>query len=216
MSMRIDRLTDRGNHRWEIQLQNGESFLVEEDVVVKERLVPGKEIPSHLIERLPQLNRLSEAYGKALVYLSFRSRTKEEIRRYLASKGYETEAGEVIDRLEREGAVDDFSFARMWIRERFALNPRGIYALQKELQEKGIDTGLVEKALLEVDDRLQEEAAYKQGLKKMEVLRGRNFAMIREKVSLYLMRKGYPFSLIERVIPRLEEAFKRRETNSLP
>lgn len=209
MTERIERLKERGDTLWEIHLQSGRVLLAEEEVVIQHRLLPGKEMEEDLIGALTDLNRIASGYGRALSYLSYRPRSKKEMRTYLISKGYEKEAEEIIARLEREGAMNDAEFARLWVRERIALKPRGAFLLRKELQEKGIPEELITEALTLLDEEQEMELAFRQGLKKMKTLREKDWDSASIKIANYLMRKGYAYSLIEKILLRLEEEWER-------
>jgi regulatory protein len=58
----------------------------------------------------------------------------------------------VIERLVRLGYLDDAAFARWWVESRDRARPRGVMALRRELQLKGVARDVV-------DDVLEERAS---------------------------------------------------------
>lgn len=79
--------------------------------------------------------------------MSYRPRTKSELTRYLAKKGWTDVADDVMRRLERAGLVDDDAFAAAWIRERATAKGYGRRRLASELTRLGIDRLTIEDAL---------------------------------------------------------------------
>lgn len=92
------------------------------------------------------------AWDAALRLLGMRARSREEMRKRLAGKGFdEAQVTSVLARLDAAGLIDDADFAGEWVRSRHANAGRGRIALRHELAAKGIDKAIVEDALADVD-----------------------------------------------------------------
>ncbi|MBN9103953.1 MAG: regulatory protein RecX [Propionibacteriaceae bacterium] len=96
-------------------------------------------------------NPVAIAREIALRQLTVRARSRAELARALKRKGTPDEvSGEVLDRLEEVGLVDDAAFAREWLaagdRRR-----RSRSALLAELAEKGVAREVVDEAVAELD-----------------------------------------------------------------
>ena len=75
----------------------------------------------------------------AAAFLAVRSRSVEETRRRLRHLGYPVGLCDtVIERLVETGYLDDEAFARAWVESRDRARPRGVTALRRELQHKGV------------------------------------------------------------------------------
>ena len=87
----------------------------------------------------------------ALRQLTVRARSRAELARALARKQVPAEvAGEVLDRLQDVGLVDDGSFARDWLAagDRRQKSRRALLA---ELSEKGVDREVLDAAAADLD-----------------------------------------------------------------
>jgi regulatory protein len=74
------------------------------------------------------------------------------MRARLVALGYRPALVETtVARLEALGYLDDERFAAAWIASRDRSHPRGSSALRRELQRKGIDPAIIERALGERD-----------------------------------------------------------------
>ncbi|HSH81047.1 MAG TPA: RecX family transcriptional regulator, partial [Herpetosiphonaceae bacterium] len=100
----------------------------------REGLRKGQVLSEEDWARLERAEADSKAWNAALRLLEVRPRTEHEIRDRLRRKQY---APEQIDaavvRLRELELLDDTQFARMWVANRSAVNPRGALGLKREL-----------------------------------------------------------------------------------
>jgi regulatory protein len=93
-------------------------------------------------------------------YLELRSRSVGEMRRYLSGAGYRDGLVEgAITRLLDMGMLNDDTFARAWVESRFRSRPRSTRVLRQELARKGIDRGVIDVTLGELEDAQREPSA---------------------------------------------------------
>src|SRR6266571_3797619 len=133
-------------------------------IVLQMGLQVGQDLTEEQLEQLRNEETLQQAVDRALNYLSFRPRSRAEVRRYLRRK--ET-APEIIEaalaRLDRLDFVNDRAFASFWLETREQFSPRGARALKNELRMKGVEREVIEEL---VDDDQDEERALLAGRKK--------------------------------------------------
>ena len=140
--------------------------------------------------------------------LAHRPRSEAEVRRYLRRKDTPPDVvTEVIERLGREGYLDDVAFARFWVENRECFNPRGPRALRQELRQKGLAEPLIEEALAGLDS---EASAYRAAHRRLRRWRGLEYADFRRVVGGYLARRGFDYDVIRDVVERL---WMERETS---
>jgi regulatory protein len=143
---------------------------------------------------------------QALLFLSYRARSENEIRKNLSKHEIpDAVIEETIERLRREGFADDKKFASAWVENRSTFRPRGRRALALELRQKGIDDHTIESALEGIDD---EALAYEAGQKKARKLalslsKGQDWTEFRKKMSEFLARRGFSYSVIAPIVKRL-------------
>ena len=147
---------------------------------------------------------LSGAYYKAkqtaLRLLSYRARSRAEVRRRL-EKGYPPAVIEqLLAQLEAQGYLDDVAFARDWRRSREERRPRSQRALQRELLSAGVEPETVHDALADYDDAGN---AYRAALRLARRLNNSDYPEFRTKVWRLLQRRGFEASTIRDVVDRL-------------
>ena len=89
----------------------------------------------------------------ALNLLSYRARTRAELRKRLRQKGFRpVRINLCLDRLEERGLIDDASVAAAFVRDRLRHRPKGRSALTAELRTKGIAAELAHRTIDRVFD----------------------------------------------------------------
>ena len=161
------------------------------------------------IAALAEEETARKAYDRALRFLAYRARSREEVRRYLAKKGTpEPLVVSVIEQLERRGYVDDVAFADYWLAERQRSKPMAPRALRYELRGKGVDDDIISDLLSQFDE---DDAAYRAAQAKSPRFRGRTRDAFRDKVSGMLRRRGFGSETINDVVLRLQKELEESE-----
>ena len=163
----------------------------------------------------------------ALRRLAAAPRSVWEIEQALTDRGISVEvSGAVIERFLEVGLLDDEAFARAWVASRSGSRGLARARLRRELQAKGVDDGVIERAIAQVDDEAEFTRAMALAAQRMRVLQGSRFgvhdegdesveardrAMLRRaglhrRLSAYLMRRGYPAATAMQVSRAVVEA----------
>lgn len=133
--------------------------------------------------------------------LAVRPRTRAELATALRRSGIPDEiAGEVLDRYDEVGIVDDGAFARAWVTSRHHGRGLARRTLAGELQRKGVDDEAVGEALDEVTPETEEETARALVTHRMRIERTAAPAVVFRRLVGMLARKGYPAVLAIRVV----------------
>lgn len=141
----------------------------------------------------------------ALKLLSFRPRSVKEIEdkllRYSIKKGFGQKNSElVIENFKSIGLLDDYDFAKWWVRERRDFRPKGTYLLKFELKSKGIDDEIIDRVLSEEDKGKDLESALKVADKKEGFWKHLPINQAKIKLSNLLLRRGFSWDIIYKVI----------------
>ena len=146
---------------------------------------------------------------RALRLLDQRSRSRHELRERLldprrVKEGEEGPAPElvddVLDSLQRSGLIDDATFAREWVRQRFERRGKSSTMLRRELQEKGVSAADREAALDQIDESDECDIARRLAAKKARSVktvpadRAARDKELRRIVGV-LARRGFPQSM---------------------
>ncbi len=175
-------------------------------VLVVERLglQPGQELTPALLEQLQREAALQEALDRALNYLSFRPRSRQEVERYLRRKETAPDIIEgVLERLTQLKLVDDSTFAAFWVESRERFSPRGSRALQSELRARGVAPEIAAEAASATDD---DERAIRAARKKaLALTRGAaiDYATFRDRLGPFLLRRGFSYETARRAVQAL-------------
>lgn len=192
------------------------SFSVDEDVLIKFQLKKGLELDEFSILEIHYQDDIRRAYNLAVSYLAGRMRSEQEIRIYLAKK--ETDQPviqEVIHKLMDQKYIDDLEFANAYVRTQINTTDKGPDLIRGELKQKGIKTSLADIALSEYSEENQQERAVKLAEKVMERNSRDSYKMIKQKIENLLIRKGYPYSVINRAVNELDDNSKSEELEAI-
>ena len=177
---------------------------VNASVVFQMGLEPEQELEPVQLEELQSEAGLQQAVDRAYNYLSYRPRSREEVRRYLRRKETPPETIEAaLARLDRLDLINDHTFTSFWVESREQFSPRGARALKNELRMKGVEREVVEEM---IDDEKDEERALRAGRKKaLSLIRipGMDFATFRARLGSFLQRRGFGYEVSTRTIRAL-------------
>ncbi|MBI3158945.1 MAG: RecX family transcriptional regulator [Chloroflexi bacterium] len=172
--------------------------------IVAAWLSVGQELSDEKIRELRAKDEVEVALLRGLNFLSHRPRTEQEVRQTLSKKEVpESVQAEVIDRLRRNGLLDDARFAGLWVENRSEFRPRGGRALRLELRQKGVPEPAIEQALHGLDEQA---LALQAGLKQARRYRGLAFEDFRKRLYGFLARRGFDYDTIRTVAPQVWEA----------
>ncbi|MFB7281209.1 recombination regulator RecX [Streptomyces hydrogenans] len=115
-------------------------------------------------------------------------------------------AEEVLARFEDVGLIDDAAFADAWVESRHHGRGLARRALARELRTKGVDPGLVQEAVNQLDSEQEEVTARELVERKLRATRGLERDRRLRRLAGMLARKGYPEGMALRVVRQaLEE-----------
>lgn len=209
--MRITALEPQSNNPERINLYVDGRFLlgVSAAIVLQMGLRLQQELSPDQLEQLQSEEAEQRAVDRALNYLSYRPRSREEVRRYLRRKETPPEVIEAaLARLDRLDFVNDRTFSGFWIESREQFSPRGARALKNELRMKGVERDIVDEL---VNDEQDEERALRAGRKKALALvnaPGIDYATFRNRLGSFLQRRGFGYQVTARTVRALWQELK--------
>jgi regulatory protein len=177
----------------------------------------GQELSEEKIEQLQVEDARERAFQQALLFLSYRARSESEIRKNLRKHEIpEPVIEQTIERLRRNGLANDKEFASAWVENRTTFRPRSRRLMAMELRQKGIDDEAIQSAVENVDD---EASAYEAAQKRAARLKGLEWNDFRRKLSDFLARRGFSYSVVAPVVTRIwneahmdEQHFEEEDT----
>jgi regulatory protein len=216
--MRITALEPQMNNPDRINLFVDGRFLmgVNAVVVLQMGLRFEQDLTPEQLELLQSEEIEQQAVDRALNFLSYRPRSREEVRRYLRRKETPPEIIEAaLARLDRLDFVNDRTFAGFWIESREHFSPRGARALKNELRMKGVEREVVDEL---VNDEQDEERALRAGRKKAMSLINTpdiDYATFRNRLGSFLQRRGFGYQIVTKTVRELWEELKEEPAEDL-
>ena|SRR2546429_2722774 len=212
--MRITALQPQTNNQDRINVFVDGQFLlgISALIALQMELQVGQELSTDQLEQLRQEEAVQQATNRALNYLSFRPRSREEVRRYLRKKETPPELIDtVIQRLDELNLVNDQSFSEFWLESRERSNPKGAQALKNELRLKGVKRELVDEL---VSDEQDEERALRAGRKKAAMFARQpemDFKTFRARLGSFLQRRGFSYEVSTHAVRALWKEVQDQE-----
>ena len=189
----------RNKERVNIYLDDEYAFSI--TLIEAAKLKKGQVLTAQEIEVLKNEDTINKAVERGVRFLSYRPRSIQEVRRNLAK--HETAESVIelaLERLINLGYLDDRAFAKYWLENRDMFKPRGPMALRYELRQKGIDNGIVDELLSDLDVFT---SAYRAAQTRLNRLRGLDQQTFKHKINTFLQRRGFTYGTIRDVIEQL-------------
>jgi len=161
----------------------------------------GQELSEEKIEQLQAEDAREHAFQQAMLFLSYRVRSESEIRQNLRKHEIpEAVIEQTLERLRQNGLANDSQFASAWVENRNVFRPRSRRMMAMELRQKGLDDEAIQSAVENVDD---EASAYEAARKKAARWKNLEWNDFRRKLSEFLARRGFSYSVISPVVTRI-------------
>ena len=197
--MEIVKYEKKGNSNYLIYLSDGRKIKINEEVILKYKLLYKKEIDEFLLSEIIQDNNNYDIYNKCVKYISVRIRSKYEIIEFMKRKGVSVELiNEVVDKLIKNKLIDDDIYTKAYIHDKLQFSTMGPNRIKGELEKQGIDNNIISKYIYDIDDKLIDDKINKQINKIIKSTK--NKSNIKNKIYMNLNNLGYSYDMIMRNI----------------
>lgn len=140
----------------------------------------------------------------ALNALVARAKSKGELLAHLKKRGVEDDVAQAtIFRLTEIGLINDAEFAKAWTQSRHTSKKLSKRIIGSELRTRGVDQQSIDEALDEIDDESEYRTAFSLAMRKYSTMSRLEPEVQIRRIQSLLQRKGFPFSIITRVIREL-------------
>lgn len=188
-------------HRYLIFIDGEFALGVAEEVIMNLGLRPHQPVSEAKLEEITFEEQVQEARKAALRLLEYRPRSREELGRRLRQKNFPASATQrVLDRLEELGLVDDENFAQQLVRSLTRRRNLGKRAILDKLRRAGVSRDVAEATIArELGDYDEVSRAQQATEKYLSRLAGLPPEKQRRRLQAYLLRRGFPYSVIDQV-----------------
>lgn len=199
--------------RYRIYINDQEDLSVHEDVLVKFGLHKGMVIQPEELTSLMQADEYAKIRQVVFRYLSYRPRSIQEVRNYLARKDWDPSLCEqVIEDCIKSGYLDDHAFAKSWVEERKSQKGFGKLRIRQELRKKGISHAIIEEVLIHIEEEEERQQAIDLAERRYLRIQGEPWPKIERRIGQYLMRQGYPADMVYSILRHLRNRKQNEES----
>jgi len=146
-----------------------------------------------------------EALIKAAAYCAYQERNHQEVRSKLFSYGLDPEeVDELIIRLSAEKLLDEERYAKAYVRGKYTLKRWGRRKILQGLKASRISDYCVKQGLKEINPEVYAENLQYLLEKKARTEKERNPMLRKQKLTYYLMSKGYENDLVQDALKSLD------------
>jgi regulatory protein len=180
--------------RYSIFVDGKYAFSLSDVALLEQQVRIGQEVTKDRLGELKQLSTDDKLYGLVLRYLSVRPRSEWEVQTYLNRKQASPAlVDSMLNKLSKEGYLNDHSFAQAWVSSRRLLRPTSKRKLQQELRSKRVSDEVIGQVL--ADDVTDERQLLRE-------LTAKRRARYTDEVKLmqYLVRQGFSYEDVKAVV----------------
>jgi regulatory protein len=207
---KITAIEPQARHANRFNLFVDHQFVLGVSAILAAKLRVGQTIEDAELQRLEAEEAFETAHEKALRFLEPRPRSSMEIKQHLLKKKIAPDVAErVIARLTDAGLLDDAAFAKYWVENREQFKPRAARALRFELKRKGLGATDIAEAVGAIDES---ESAYRAGLARAKRWRELERREFMEKLSAFLIRRGFAYEVAKSAAKRLWDEQRAEES----
>lgn len=195
--MKVLKIKKLSKGRYKLTFDNGSNMTLYEEVIIKNLLLVGKETDLEAQSNIASDNYRALVYHQALQYIERRRRSKAEINEYLLKKEFdEVLIDETINRLEKEGYINDKEFAKAYINDKLHLSNDGINKIRRNLANYKVSESIVEQALHDIDMHDLNDKLDKLIIRQIRLNTKYTGNMLKNKILNYLINLGYDSDII--------------------
>jgi regulatory protein len=191
--------------RYNVDIDGHYAFPVAESTLIKYMLAKDMELTDDQIEALQHEDEGARAFSKAVGYLASTPKTEHQVREYLKGKEFPDDAiDSATQRLRDMHYLDDVQYTREFIAGNDRGGDRGPGAIRRWLNQRGVNSDVIEAALAEQTEEEQLAIARRVVKKVLRSPGSRSFSALIQRAHQTMMQKGFDHAVAMRAI-ELEE-----------
>ncbi len=178
------------------------TFSLTLDQLLQEKLKKGDELNEIRIKQLKKLSDEGKLRARALEWLMGRPHSERELRDYLYKKKTEKDQIDaLVGEFSQKRYLDDTAFARWFAEGRLRKN-KSVRAITAELRSKGVSLLTIQSIVTELHMAEDEKESL---ITLVNKLRTRPRYADRQKLTAYLISKGFSYGDVKEVLEQSDE-----------
>ncbi len=177
------------------------SFSLRLDQLLEQKLKKGLELDDNQIKQFKKISDEGKLKQRALEWLMGRPHSVREFRDYLYKKQAEKDLIEAwVEEFTTKRYLDDESFAK-WFAEGRRRKNKSARAISSELFSKGVTSAIIQSIINELEEKDDTNKSEGDALGELIIkLRGRLRYQDQQKLTAYLISKGFKYSDIKEAL----------------
>ena len=187
-------------HFFQVILENASELNLHENSIIRYHIKENEFIENKILYQALDHTEKEQIKSKIIVLLSYRQRSKKELKNTLLQKGYHIKnLLSVINELEERKYLNDAKFAKMLASHLIKGKKLGRYLVEQKLFQHGIDFSVMDPIISSLYKKYPQSKTIKEILKKKNISKGDS---LKNKIKMinYLKRKGFHFDDINTII----------------
>ena len=190
----------RKNDYFHVTLDNGDKYNFHRNSITQYNIKENQSIENKIIHKAIDYTEREHIKYKIIMLLSYRQRSKKELKDTFVSKGYNIEnVLNVIDELEQRKYLNDNLFTKMMATHLIKEKKLGRYLVEQKLFQHGIDFSVMDPIISSLYKKYPQSETIKEILNKRNISK-RNSLKNKIKTINHLKRKGFHFEDINIII----------------
>ena len=188
------------NDFFHVTLDNGDKYNLHRNSITQYNIKENQLIENKALHKALDNTERENIKYKIILLLSYRQRSKKELKDTFVSKGYKiVNVLNVIDELEKRKYINDVSFTKMMATYLIKEKKLGRYLVEQKLFQHGIDFSVMDSIISNLYKKYPQSKTIKKILNKRNISKGDS---LKNKIKMinYLKRKGFHFEDINVII----------------
>ena len=190
----------KNKDRVNVYLDDKFGFGIDLDNFVKLNLRVDQEYSQEEIDKFIHEAEFQKTWDKLLRFAMVRPRSEKEVNNWFHRKEVHPSLfPKLLQKLKHLDLLDDNKFAKWWVGQRLAFRKKSRRAIEMELRQKGISKEIINSTFEETpvnEEQMAKDLLAKKAYK-WEKLDPR---IKKQKISQYLVGKGFSWEVIEKVV----------------
>ena len=183
-----------------VTLDNGEKYNFHENSITQYNIKEDKSIENKVIHKALDYTERENIKCKIILLLSYRQRSKKELKDSFVSKGYKIDnVLDVIKELEQRKYLNDALFTKMMATHLIKEKKLGRFLVEQKLSQHGIDFSVMDPIISSLYKKYPQSRTIKEILNKRNISK-RDSLKNKIKTINHLKRKGFHFEDINVII----------------
>ena len=194
----------RNRNKFDLLLSHHKKIKVSSNTILEFKIQKGDTLSKSILDSLIRFDKTQTLKERILIYLAYRSRSKNEILQHFKNKGFPDDLILIaIGYLEEKGYVDDVSFAKRYVKHLVEIKLLGEKSVRNKLYQHCINPAILDEIIEKVYKKNPPNFLIKKIIKK------KSFTIKQEmvnnqKIVYHLKRKGFLWEDISEVLSKSE------------